>query len=366
MDNKILHIMMGTKGQFVKMAPVMMELERRGVEYNFIHTHQHTVISEKISKVFKLKKPDSYVVKRKKDVVSIKDVFFWYLKCCYNGLFHKKDIWKGKKGICLLHGDTPSTLLGLILAKIAGIKIAHIEAGLRSYNLRHPFPEEIIRRVTTRFADYLFAPSDWAYNNLTKERVKGKSYNTKANTVFESISHILKSNIVIKIPEEPYVVAAVHRNETLYVKQRLKIAIEAIKLAAEKFKIIFVMHTPTKKKLKEHGFYDDIVNNKNIEVHPYFDYFSFIKLVQSAVFVMSDGGGLQEETYFINKPCLILREKTERQYGLGVTACLSEFNMDKIRDFIGNYDKFKRSEDICQIMPSKIIIDNIQKELSLL
>lgn len=350
-DIVMIHVILGTKAQFIKMAMILKEFDRLKVEYNLIHTHQHTEITEKISENFKLKNPDKYLVKRNGDIVSSIQVPLWYLKCIFNG----KKVLNGKKGICLLHGDTPSTLLGVIIAKINGIKIAHIEAGLRSYSLINPFPEEIIRRITTRFSDYLFAPSDWAYNNLLKEKVNGKIFNTDGNTVFDAIRFILKSNVKIKIPKEKYVIALMHRNETILIKSRFKAALYAVEKASEKFKVIFVLHKPTEIKLKEYGLFDSIKKNENIILKPYYDYFSFMKLINNAEFIMADGGTLQEETFYLNKPYLILRERTERDYGLDSTSCLSKLNKEKIDYFIKNYKNFKRKDKIKFGEPSKKI-----------
>jgi len=322
-----------------------------------IHTHQHKEITEKISRNFNLKKPDVFLTRRRDDIIKVSQVPLWYLKCILSGIFRRRKIWQYRRGICLLHGDTPSTLLGAIIAKIGRQKIAHVEAGLRSYSIRHPFPEEIIRRITTRMSDYLFAPSDWALNNLKREGVKGKVFNSKGNTVFDSIEYILKSKIKVDIPRRKYIIACMHRNETILIKERFKAALYAVEKSAEKFLVIFVLHKPTRRKLEEFGFYERIDKNPNIEIKPYYDYFSFMKLINDAEYIIADGGSIQEETYYLNKPFLILRERTERIYGLKSTAYLSLLESDKIDYFIDNYKKFAIKEKISKTSPSKSIVD---------
>lgn len=362
--DKIIFVLIGTKGQYVKMAPVLKEMDRRKIKYRFIHTSQHTRIAREISRVFGLKKPDYYLDKRKDDIVTIMQTFSWMSKCILKSVFKKKEIWDNKKGICFIHGDTPSTLLGLIIAKIAGIKVAHVEAGLRSYNFFHPFPEEIIRIVTTKFADYLFAPSDWSAKNLKNEKVNGKIFNTKANTVFDAIDIALKKKDETWMPKNPYAVAAIHRNETIYVKKNFDIGLKTIEKISAKMKVLFVVHKPTMKKIRQYGWLERVNKNKNIIMKGYYEYFSFMRIVSNAEFVVSDGGGLQEETSFLNIPCLILRRRTEREWGLGITAHLSNFNEKKIDYFIKNYKKFRAKEKPRIRSPSKIIVDETLKELS--
>lgn len=362
----MLHILMGTKGQFVKMAPVLKELDRRSLSYNFIHTSQHKGITAEMGRVFNLREPDSYIVEKEKDLENLPQMALWFLKCLFKGLIYRRKIWPGRKGIVLLHGDTESTLLGLILAKLSRQKIAHIETGLRSYNILEPFPEEIIRRVTSRYADFLFAPSGWAYHNLKKERRGGQLYCSEGNTVFDSLRYIfsLKESGNIQKPKEPYAIASIHRKETLYTKHRLRKATDCIKLASEKLRVILVLHKKTQYALRKHGLLEDLQTNEKITLwYSFLDYLSFMRLVRNSTFVITDGGGLQEETYFLNKPCLLLRMRTERRYGLGTTACLSEFNPDRIEYFLDNYSNFKRKGELESTNPSTVIVNELEKKL---
>ena len=90
----MINILLGTKAQFIKMAMILKELDREGIDYNLIHTHQHTEITEKISRNFKLKKPDYYLTKRDEDIVKISQVPLWWSKCILNGIFNRRKIWR--------------------------------------------------------------------------------------------------------------------------------------------------------------------------------------------------------------------------------------------------------------------------------
>lgn len=361
MEKNIIHVMIGTKGQLTKMASVLQELDRQKIKYNFIRTGQHTKIIDQMLKTYNLREPDYQITKRKKDLENISQCIVWITQCILSGLKHKKKMWQGKRGIVLIHGDTESTLIGVILAKLSGIKVAHVEAGLRSFHVLNPFPEEIIRRITSRFSDYMFAPGKWACGNLQKEHVNGKIIDTKYNTVFDTIRYILKTKPTIELPKGKYVILAFHRKETVYVKPRLEKAVKCLELVAENHKVIFVLHKNTEYTLEKEGYLDKLKKNGNIIFKHYYDHVSFMHLVKNCTLVVTDGGSLQEETFFLDKPCLILRDRTERQEGLGQTAYISELNLNKIKYFLDNYKKFKRKEKIEHISPAKIVVDESVK-----
>jgi UDP-N-acetylglucosamine 2-epimerase (non-hydrolysing) len=139
-------------------------------------------------------------------------------------------------------------------------------------------------------------------------------------------------------------VVTIHRSEVLFCEDLIKIALRAVFEAAKFIKVIFVVHRVTLARLKAFDQLTNLMKNENILLEDYFDYPSFMSLVQGAQFVMTDGGGLQEETFFLNVPCLILRKKTERNFGLGTTALLSELKSENIDYFLQNYHAFKRKE----------------------
>lgn len=355
----MIHVLIGTKGQYIKMSPILQELNKRNINYNLVDTSVHKSITGTLIKTFNLQNPDYYIGKRNKDPKNIHEMIGWFLKASIDGIVKKKEIWKGQKGIVLLHGDTASTLLGVVLAKLSGIKIAHVESGYRSHDIFNPFPEEIIRKITAKFADVMFAADDETYNNLKKEKVKGEIINTQGNTLFDSIRYILNHNEYqnFQPPLSDYVLATIHRTENLYNKKRLKIAVKAIQMTSNDHKVYFVLYKSTQTILKKRGYLDELNKNKNIEMrYDYLDYPKFIKLISNSIFTIIDGG-IQLETYFLDKPCLSLRKKTEIKDGLGENTCISNFDLNIISDFIKNYKKYRRKKEIDKSCPSKIIVD---------
>ncbi|MCS7245756.1 MAG: UDP-N-acetylglucosamine 2-epimerase [candidate division WOR-3 bacterium] len=349
-------ILIGTKGQLIKTAGVMIELQRRNIDYLYVQTNQHPSLNRILERKFNIKAPDIELNRSKKDLSKIYEIPLFLLKIFFNSLKHYKELKKHK--ILITQGDTISTLFAVFIGKLFGLKVAHIESGLRSFNLLHPFPEEIIRIISMHFSNFLFAPSDWAYGNLKKYQNKKIIINTKQNTVYDVLCEFVKPK-----EDDPrnsnYIVCAIHRQETIYNKERFKKAVEVIIKASNLKKVKYILHKPSERQLKAYGLFEILKQNKNIEMMGYLDYISFMELVRDSSFVISDGGGLQEETYYLNVPCLLLRNKTEREVGLNETAMLSEFDDKKIDYFFENYYNFRRRKEFTRYYPSKIIIDEL-------
>ncbi len=344
----------------------MQELQRRGIPYNFIDSGQHAQLTAKLIKVFALKKPDVYLRDSTQDITSLFTAIGWSLKWFAKGLWPRQQVFqqlfKGKKGVCLVHGDTLSTLLSLLLAKRVGIKIAHIEAGLRSFNLMHPFPEELIRLTTMRFADILFTPSAWAYNNLLALKVKGDKVNLGGNSIVDAIKYALQLKPNLAPPSEDYIIVTTHRFETLYSRRRLATIIDTLRRLAAGIKVLFVLHKPTRKQLQRFGLYQQLDTHPQIELRPMQEYVDFIHLIKNARFIITDGGSIQEESYYLNIPCLVMRKKTERKEGLNANVYLAEFDQKRIDYFINHYNEFRNNSPPVTISPSEMIVNSLQEK----
>jgi UDP-N-acetylglucosamine 2-epimerase (non-hydrolysing) len=354
----MIHIFLGTKAQLIKMAPIMKELQNRNIPYNFVFSGQHQATIADIQKEFGLKNPD-YILYKGPDITGVVQMFFWTLRVLTHVLLNKKDVWKGdQKGLVLSHGDTFSTLLGALSARLSGLQSAHVESGLRSFNLLHPFPEELTRRLVFRLSQVFYAPGDWALNNLSDQ--SGIKVNTKQNTLRDALSlaeqHINEQ--IVDIPDTGYGIASIHRFENLLSRKRLTSIIEIIEDAAQHQRILFILHKPTIKKLTHHKLLERLENNPNIELRPRYSYFQFIKLVKKSLFVMTDGGSNQEECYYLGKPCLILRKASERQEGIGENAIISNYSKEICWTFFENLAQHTQPLSDNSIFPSRIIVDH--------
>ena len=337
-------ILLGTKGQVIKMAPVMKELNN---DFLYVQTYQQPGIIKELESALCVKPPDLILWNSSVGLTSMMDVLKWWRVCLievckHRNLFQQEDTM-------VTHSDTMSTLMACIVARLFKLKLVHIEAGLRSYSFMHPFPEEIIRRIVSRYADILITPSDKAYNNL--KEMPGKVINGKQNTVYDTLCDLKYK----KRTGDKYAVMAIHRQETIYNALRFMRAVETAHIIAENIKVKYILHESSKKKLKKYNFYQGLLQNDNIELLSYLNYSDFMNLVFNAEFVVTDGGGLQEETYYLNVPCLLLRDRTERQIGLNETAFLSGMDETKIQEFLDNYKKYKRKSAFKRYYPSKKI-----------
>ena len=355
----MIHIVIGTKAQLIKMAPVMKELSQRGTEYNYISTGQHKETIEDILENFKIKKPDIQLYSGK-DITSVLSMIIWSLRILTSSLLKRKIIFRNdKKGIVLVHGDTLSTVIGALTGKFSGLRVGHVESGLRSFNIFQPFPEEIFRKITFRLSDIMFCPGKWAVNNLKKYR--GKKINTHLNTLYDSLNYAAPAIELIndvQIPQNKFAVVTLHRFENVKNKEILTKIIHLLESVSKKIRLIFILHKITEKKLVRFGLLNRLEINSEIELRKRYDYFRFIKLMKNTEFVISDGGSNQEECSYLKKPVLLFRNVTERNEGLGQNAVISKFDQDIVTDFVEHYKELKGPETNEGIKPSAIIIDN--------
>jgi UDP-N-acetylglucosamine 2-epimerase (non-hydrolysing) len=353
----MIHVIIGTKAQLIKMAPILKLMKQQHIDYNYISTGQHQATIEDILVNFKIKSPD-YVLYSGKDITSIIKMLIWSVKILFSTLMNKRVIFRGdKKGVVLVHGDTFSTLLGAIMGKIAGLKVGHVESGLRSFNLFHPFPEEITRLLVFRLADYFFCPDEGALKNV--ETYQGVKINTQGNTLYDSLHFALPSIRQIQdvnIPDRPFAIVTLHRFENIYNQKSITRVIDLVEKISQSSYVLFILHKPTEMNLKKFNLYEKLENNPNLELRPRYDYFRFIKLILAAQFVISDGGSNQEECYYLGKPILLLRKATERQEGLRENCVLSEYNEIKIYNFINNIEHYSFPIKRLVSSPSHLII----------
>jgi len=356
----MIHVFIGTKAQLIKMAPVMVELQQRNIEYNFIFSGQHQATVSNIRDEFGLKDPDITLYSGK-DITGIAQMLAWSLRIIFFAIRHRHQVWRGdKNGIVLNHGDTFSTLLGSLLARLAGQRSAHIESGLRSFNLLQPFPEEITRILTFRLSNIYFAPGEWALSNLKKYR--GTKVDTVHNTLLDSLrlSEVAIDAANIEIPSHKFAIASIHRFENIFSKKQLAEIIEILVEISNTIPILLILHKPTEQKLIEFGLIEHLQLEPNIELRPRYSYFEFVKLIKHSSLVITDGGSNQEECYYIGKPCLIMRSTSERQEGIGHNAVICDYKRDIAVRMLGKLEQYERAPERQGISPSAIIVDALQ------
>jgi UDP-N-acetylglucosamine 2-epimerase (non-hydrolysing) len=355
----MIHVFLGTKAQLIKMAPVMVELQNRDVPYNFIFSGQHQATVANIREEFGLKDPDITLYEGR-DITGIAQMLFWSLRIVFFTLWNRDKVWQGDKGgVVLNHGDTFSTLLGSLLGRISGQNSAHVESGLRSFNLFHPFPEELTRILTFNLSNIYFAPGKWALSNL--EKYRGTKVNTVHNTLLDAL-RISESNVesaLVDIPDTSYGVVSLHRFENIFSKKKLEAIVDLLLTTSANAPLLFILHKPTEEKLRQFGLFEKLENCSRIELRPRYSYFQFIKLIKSAGFLVTDGGSNQEECHYIGKPCIIMRTTSERQEGIGENAIICDYQEDKMLHVLENLEQFRIPPKCRTVSPSKIIVDSL-------
>ena len=241
----------------------------------------------------------------------------------------------------LVYGDTNSTLAAALAASKLHIKVAHVEAGLRSFNMK--MPEEVNRILTDRISNLLFCPTDTAVQNLKKE-----GFENFENKIIQCGDVMYDAALFYQdfekqpgfdLPNE-YVLATVHRAENTNDLKKLKIIIDTFNEISKSIPIIFPIHPRTKKILEQHNI------RTNFKLIPPVGYLEMIHLIRNSKMVMTDSGGLQKEAYFFKKPCLTLRDQTEWmeliQAGANkltpITSVDILSNFEQMLSFSGSFD----------------------------
>lgn len=359
----------GTSAELIKMYGIIQRIPR-DQQYLICTSQQHAGL-QKVHTQLGIE-PDLYLAKgwRGKDVANMKQMLGLMLRV--HGHFIKEfnaikrvikstDAKNGTKSIVLVHGDTLTTVVGAYLGRLLSLPVGHVEAGLRSGSWKNPFPEELDRRAVAKIARIHFPPSETAERALRSENVKGSLINTTYNTAKDAIEQSNKFvSAEFKKLELPnhYTLVLLHRTELLESKDDLEAILKLLKsYAADGNKIVFTEHTTTHEKIESLNFMH-YLDHKNITVIHKQPYFDFMAIVKGADAVVTDGGGLQEDSFFLGIPALIHRERTERQDGLGINAQLSGMNIEVVADFLRNHPNKAAFAKLTNTMsPSKVVTD---------
>lgn len=356
MKRETIYIVIGTRAQLIKMAPFMKLLEENKIGFEFIYTAQHQETISQILDTFKITTQYKSIY-NKAEANTLFKFIGWAGKMFFY-FFKPKSVFP-KKGIVFTHGDTATCAWAAICAKLAGCKVWHIESGLRSYNILHPFPEEIMRLITFQMSDVYFCPNDWAVNNL--QRYKGTKINTNGNTLIDSVKQALSIKTDYQVPDGKYVVVSIHRYENIYSSKFEKIIIPYIQQIAQKFKVVFVLHPSTREVIEKNKLLKDKLENKNILLKQRYDYVDFIKLLDKSEFVVTDGGSNQEELSYLGKPTILMRKKSERIEGLDKNVIISGYNTKVLEEFIESYNNNIQDKTELVNSPSQTILDYLLK-----
>jgi UDP-N-acetylglucosamine 2-epimerase (non-hydrolysing) len=360
-----IYVFIGTKAQYIKTAPLLRLMQDRGVGYVLIDSGQHASLAPQLRRELGVKEPDVRL-HSEGNITSVVEAARWfarYLLLLLRPAALRRRIFAHGDGTCVIHGDTPSTLLALLLAKRVGLRVAHIEAGLRSYNVLRPFPEELIRIICMRWSDVLFSPSDWAFDNLQRMKVRGQVVNVRHNTNMEAMHHALRQDAGAPTgagsEERPFCLMTVHRVETILNRRRLEFVVELAESLSERMDVVFVLHDPTRKRLDDSGLMSRLTSRDAILTTGLLEHGAFLDRLANAEFAVTDGGSIQEESAYLGVPCLVMRRETERTEGLGQNVRLASFDHAEIDRFLAEYPSLRRPEQGHETSPSELILETL-------
>lgn len=301
----------GARPNFMKVAPLLRAMRQYpAYDFSLVHTGQHDgeAMSSAFFRDLELPEPDHHLHAGDgtpaQRIAAIMQRF-------------ETILMRERPALVVVVGDVDSTLAATLAAvKVPGQLVAHVEAGLRSFNRR--MPEEVNRVVVDQLSDLLFLTEEGARANLMREGISPERMHDVGNVMIDALSHILARGVSSPIIDRyrlsaaPYVVVTVHRSENVDTRVILQSLLQSLARVAERITCVWPLHPRTHAHLQEFGLMDEVRRiSKLVVVEPQC-YSSMIALLRDASFVLTDSGGLQEEATALGIPCGTLREETER------------------------------------------------------
>jgi UDP-N-acetylglucosamine 2-epimerase (non-hydrolysing) len=328
-DDK-LHIILvlGARPQIIKSAPLIhLAGQKNDVDVDVVHTGQH--YDYEMSRIFfdEFQLPPA--------AANLKVGSGTHAWQTAQIMIRLEKILKGKQpDLIVVPGDTNSTLAGALTAAKMQIPVAHIEAGARSYDMN--MPEEINRRLTDHCSSLLFTPTENCTKNLLREGINPNRIQKTGDLMYEALLQQLskaKRGTMLKelsIAPKTYALLTIHRQENVNNLQNLRNITNAI-MKLKNLTVIFPIHPRTKKQLQKLKIYEEIQKNQHIKIVEPLGYNEVLQLIQNAKVVLTDSGGIQKEAFWLNTPCVTLRENTEWIETLHLKAnCLTGADTKKI------------------------------------
>lgn len=364
MRNKHAYFFVGTTAEFIKLTPIVREFKKRKIPFKIITSGQTRIFFEEFEDYLGDINAD-IALKEKKQISSIFYFALWAINTLLEGITKLKKEFRGlnkSNSFFIIHGDTASSFLGSLIAKFYGLKIVHIESGLRSYNILEPFPEEILRYLNMKLADVLFCPNGWAKNNI--KNFKAEKIVTGENTLIETYWWASKNGEKINNKKfGKYYILYLRRQEHVYFKREWtkNIIRYVIKQTSKNLKCAFTLNFLSERFLKtvQSALKGNI--SRRLIIVPRIPYVEFMKLMKNAEFIATDGCTNQEDAYYMGLPLLALRNRTERIEGLGENVVISKGNKKIIKEFLKNYKSYRRKPIFTRKRPSKIIVDYLER-----
>lgn len=349
----------GTTGELIKLAPVLTRLRDRGLTYLQVTTAQQVEQLPRLLDAFGLPEPDLWLRRGpgERDLERSRDIPTWLARVGGRFLRERASLRRSLAAgpgtpLVLVHGDTMTTVLGTLMGKALRAPVAHVEAGVRTFDLLHPFPEEASRRLVSRLADLHYAPGPAAAANLSR----GIVVDTGANTILDSLLLVPPEAAPLDV-EQPFGLVSLHRFELLRSGTLLRETIEALAASAATTQLLFVDHPVTVAALERFGLtglFDDRLRRVRR-----LDFFGFVALLRRCAFVVTDSGGTQLEAASLDKPCLVHRKLVEQDAGVGENVVVSGLRIEELERFLADPSRHRRRSPTDELRPSDRVVEDL-------
>jgi UDP-N-acetylglucosamine 2-epimerase (non-hydrolysing) len=341
---KKIYCIVGTRPEAIKMAPVILELKSRSDEFDVrvVATAQHREMLDSVFNLFGIIPDiDLDLMTQNQSLIQV---------CCRVLEAVGEICAKERPDVVLAQGDTATVMASSMACFMQQIPFGHVEAGLRTGNMQLPFPEEFNRRVAGLAAHYHFAPTEQSRKNLLEERVDPNTIYVTGNPVVDALYHILENRSAeITFPwmeGKPYILMTCHRRESFGGK--LERIFEQVRQFAQDYpelNICYPVHPNPNVLEPAHRI---LGNLDNVFLTQPLDYVSFLHAMKGCHLLLSDSGGVQEESATLGKPCLVMRDITERPEGLEAGVCeLVGTDPERIRNAL---DRLMKSPEAYKAM----------------
>lgn len=364
---KKIMLVFGTRPEAIKMCPLVKELKtRQNLETVVCVTGQHRQMLDQVLQVFDIV-PD-YDLGVMKDNQTLFDV-------TQNILGKMKDVLEEvKPEVVLVHGDTSTTFVTSLAAFYLQIPVGHVEAGLRTYDIYSPFPEEFNRQATGIIAKYHFAPTEVSMQNLLNEGKKENDIYVTGNTAIDALKTTVRDDythtVLDWVGDSRLIMLTAHRRENL--GQPLKNMFKAIKRIVDEHEDIKVIYPIHMNPLVRETAKEILGNHERIRIIEPLEVLDFHNFLNRAHLILTDSGGIQEEAPSLGKPVLVMRDTTERPEGvaagtLKLVGTDEEVIYENFKELLNNkieYGKMsKASNPYGDGFASKIIVDILEADL---
>lgn len=358
----------GTTAEVIKLAPVMAQLRTEGVAFEWWSTAQHVMGVDGTLEALGVPPPAVHLVAEghRRHITAAAQVPGWASRVLWTVL-RRRTALRRRLGpgprVVVVHGDTFTTVLGAIGGRLLGARVGHVEAGMRTGKLLHPFPEEINRRMVAQLVSVHYAPTQTEAEHIRREHARGRVIVTGANTAVDALKLVDRERRDEPDLPERFGLVTLHRFELVHDAERLAETVRVLAEHSHDLPMLFVAGQIEKARIHELGL-DHLFDGTDLRMIDKRPYAAFMGLLSRADFVVTDSGGLQQECAALGMPCAIHRRAVEERAGLGDNVVLTGLQTDALEQFLLTWPSRRRPATLDDFHPSNIIAADLRSMLS--